>query len=260
MILLRQKCYSGKFWAGTKGAIKSGSKGALWGAVLMPGKLIALKKGNYKVAGGLAAGGALIGAGIGAKSGWNEGVRKYKYDNDPKYRAKVDKENEKIARNNIQSALGEDKVYISEMNYQGWVKLSKEIPVPEEFMNYLKFYNTYWSKKVDFWYSNMDPEVYKDESRVPEFKYVFPIPIDPRLAKEWYEDDYLCLATDNNAGDDGWVCYDTKEKLYGWDVPDSDNSLKELLLDHTNSIQKYLVYSPAQKKLVEEFKNKIKSL
>ena len=267
MIILRQKLYSnksGRFWAGTKGALKGAGKGALIGVALMPGKLRALKKEKYKLAGGLAIAGATIGAGIGGRSGWKKGVNDYKYNNDPEYRKKFDEDIKKVAEENIKQAYEQDKLFISEMNYQGWVRISKEIPVPEEFMKYLKFYTSYWAKKVDLWYSNMDPKVYNDI--IPEFKYSFPIPFNPETAKEWYknelayEDSWLCLATSNDAGDDGWVCYNAEWKRYGWDIPDDTDSLKELLLKHLDRIQKYLIYSEPQRKLTEEFKNKIKAL
>lgn len=263
MILLRQKLYndrSGRFWAGTKGALKGAGKGALWGAVLAPGKIIAARHDKWKLAAGITGAGALIGAGIGAKSGWKSGINDYKYNNDPEYRAKIDKGNKERALKALEYAKSTDELYISEMNYQGWINLSKEMPVPEEFMKYLKFYNSYWAKKVDFWYSNMNPEVYKDEFIIPEFKEIFPTPVDPNLAKEWYEDSWLCLATSNDAGDDGWVCYSSEWKRYGWDRPDQYDSLKELLLKHLERKQEYKIYSPAQKKLIEEFKNKIKTL
>ena len=270
MIILRQKLYSdksGRFWAGTKGALKGAGKGALIGVALMPGKLRALKKEKYKLAGGLAIAGATIGAGIGGRSGWKKGVNDYKYNNDLEYRAKIDKENRERTLKALENAKDTDKLFISEMNYQGWINLSKKLPVPEEFMKYLKFYNSYWAKKVDLWYSSMVSDL--NNYMIPEFKNLFPIPVDPQDSEEWYEDGldmeekYLCLATINDAGDDGWLYYDIETRKYGWDTPIGGyDSLKKLMLEHLDSEEK--IYkgklSDAQSKMVEEFKNKIKAL
>ncbi len=269
MIILRQRLYSdksGRFWAGTKGALKGARKGALWGAALAPGKIIAAGHNKWKLAAGITGAGALVGAGIGAKSGWKSGINDYKYNNDPEYKAKVDKENRERTLKALEHAKGTDKLFISEMNYQGWINLSKKLPVPEEFMKYLKFYSTQWAKKVDLWYSSMVSDL--NNYMIPEFKNLFPIPVDPRDSEEWYEDGldieekYLCLATINDAGDDGWLYYDVETEEYGWDSPGGYSSLKKLMLEHLDSEEK--IYkgrlSDIQKKLIEEFKNKIKAL
>jgi len=259
MIILRQKLYSdksGRFWAGTKGALKGAGKGALWGAALAPGNIIAAKHNKWKLAAGITGAGALVGAGIGAKSGWKKGVNEYKYNNDPEYRKKVQKEKEERRQKALEYVHGTDEVWIYEFNVQSWINLKKTINVPDEFIKYIKFYKNIWSKNLETWYDNMNPEI----DLIPEFKNLFPIPIKSEDAKDWYEDNWLCLATVNDAGDDGWLCYDTETKEYGWDIANRYMSLKEALLANINSCSNYYKFSDTQKKLIEEFKNKINSV
>ena len=70
----------------------------------------------------------------------------------------------------------------------------------------------------------------------------------------------LCLATFNNAGDDGWLVYNPKDKKYGVDLPNTNLSLKEILLKNVKHKEEYYDLSPQQKRIVNEFKTKIKSL
>lgn len=264
MIVLRNKEFSkfGRFMAGTKGAVKKGAKGALWGSVLVPGNGLALICNKPKLALGITAAGAAIGAGIGGKLGWKEGINQYRYDNDPEYRKEVDKEREEQQQKMILNLRKEDEFIVASFRYQSWKKLNDKIKViPTEFLNYVKFYDTIWHKKVNPWYDAMDPKL--DLWDIPQFKEVFPVPIESELTEEWYKNDdldFLCLATVNSAGDDGYLCYDPESKEYGWDMPGNSKSLKEILLNNVKRYEQDDCFTPAQKKLVSEFKNKIKTL
>ncbi len=263
MIVLRQREYgtAGKVWAGTKGAVKTGLKGAAWGAVLVPGNGLAYLAGKKKLAAGITGVGALVGGGIGAKLGWDNAVDKYKYEHDPKYREKVDKEEKERVGKAIEQFMNEDLYFANEFDYISWKNLSKEIPVPEEFLKYVKFYET-WSRKIEQWYSSIDQSKLKGCHEILEFKEIFPIPIDAELSKRWYDYDDegdLCLATVNSAGDDGWLYYSTESKEYGWDLPGGYRSLRHILtkqLDYSNGFP----LSSIQVRLIGEFKTKVNSL
>ena len=263
MIILRQKTYS-KFTSSLGGAIKGAGKGALWGAVLAPGKIIAAKHDKWGLAAGIAGTGALIGAGIGAKSGWNSGKSKWEYDHDPKVRERIDKEKSERIKEAVENSRGFDETLAKNLNYSSWQALAKKIPVPAEFLKYVKFYKDIWSKKISLWYSSMDLEKIDDAYEVPEFKQYFPIPIDPKTVEDWWnmEDDdellCLCLATYNEAGDDGWLCYSPNTEKYGIDSPDYSESLKKILTVDPKKL--YNTLSDKQAEMIREFNNKINTL
>ena len=263
MIILRQKIYS-KFTSSLGGAIKGAGKGALWGAVLAPGKIIAAKHDKWKLAAGIAGAGALIGAGIGAKSGWNSGKSKWEYDHDPKVKERVDKEKSERIKEAVENNRGFDEMLAKNLNYSSWQALAKKIPVPAEFLKYVKFYKDIWSKKISLWYSSMDLEKIDDAYEVPEFKAYFPIPIDPKTTEDWWnmEDDdefrTLCLATYNEAGDDGWLCYSPDTEKYGIDSPDYFESLKKTLIIGPKKLDNTI--SDKQLSMIREFNNKINTV
>lgn len=265
MVILRQKEF-GKVWEGTKQAVKTGAKGAMIGATLMPGKLIALKKHKPKVALGLAGAGAIIGGAIGAKIGYSKGVDKYKYENDPKYRQKIDNEKRERIKADIKNSLKNDLGWSSEFDYNSWVKFNKELrnKLPDSLMNYIKFFKNTWEKNIKKWYDSIDPEeLFSNEDFVIEFKSVFPIPISSSIAKDWLVEDELgevrqiTLATINSAGDDGWLVYDLDTETYGWDLPGDTKSLKKLLLENCESMEDEESLNSVQIQLIKEFKNKI---
>lgn len=252
----------GRLGSGLKKAMKYGAKGALYGGVLAPGNVLAFTTGHKKLAAGLTGAGALIGAGIGSKLGWDEGVSSYdhqeKMKNDPGYKEKYEKERRDTILKNIKQSEAEDLGYLSYFDYNSWSKIKE---APKDFLKYVKFYKNIWSKKIKPWYSSMDIESL-DEYFIPEFKEFFPIPNDSKISEDWLKEDqeYLCLATFNDAGDDGWLCYNPIDKRYGVDLPDTNLSLKEILLDNLKHKESYYHLSPQQKRLVNEFKTKILSL
>lgn len=267
MIILRQKEF-GKVWEGTKQAVKTGAKGAMIGATLMPGKLIALKKHKPKVALGLAGAGAIIGGAIGARIGYSKGVDKYRYKNDPKYRQKIDEERRRKIKADIKDSLEDDLGWSSEFDYNSWVKFNKELgnKLPDSLMNYIKFFKNTWEKNIRKWYDSIDSEeLFSNGDFVIEFKRIFPIPVSSSIAKGWFEDELdevkqITLATINSAGDDGWLVYDLNTETYGWDLPGDTKSLKKLLLENCELIEDEESLNSVQIQLIKEFKNKINSI
>ena len=263
MIILRQKIYS-KFTSSLGGAVKGAGQGALIGAAVMPGWKLAALTRKYKLAAGIAGTGALIGAGIGAKSGWNSGKSKWEYDHDPKVRERINKEKSKRIKEAIENNREFDEALAENLNYSSWQALAKKIPVPAEFLKYVKFYKDVWSKKISLWYSSMDLKKIDDAYEVPEFKQYFPIPIDPKTVEDWWnmEDDIVlrtvCLATYNEAGDDGWLCYSPDTEKYGIDSPDYSESLNKTLTVDPKKL--YNALSDKQLGMVREFNNKINTL
>ena len=81
-----------------------------------------------------------------------------------------------------------------------------------------------------------------------------------KIVKEWYETDKkyhsITFLTYNDAGDDGYVCYDLDTKLYGIDLPNETNSLKDLLVKNIDRIMKYESNSLSQEniKMIQDFK------
>lgn len=248
----------GRFGAGLKGAAKTGIKGALYGGVLAPGNGLALVTGHGKIAAGLTGVGALVGAGIGSKFGWEEGVSSYDYNNDPEYRKNRDKEERELIMKQIKESEEEDLIFSKSFKYSSWVKVKE---APKEFLDYVKFYENIWSKKIKTWYKSMDLKGLEPYP-IPEFKEFFPIPYNSETSEKWLKEDqeYLCLATFNSAGDDGWLCYNPIDKRYGVDLPDETESIKEVLLRNLKHRDSYYHLSPQQKRLVSEFKTKILSL
>ncbi len=271
MIILRQSQFSrsGEIWAGTKGALRKGGKGALIGAVLMPGKISAISKDKYKLALGLAGAGAVIGGTLGAVSGYKKGVDKYKYKNDPEYRAKVDKEKQEEFEKTLKLFKEKDSKWISEFDYSSWLNLSKTLDIPQDFLKYVKFYKNTWAKKLDLWYASMDKKRIDEAWRIPKFIDCFPTPISAKLCEKWfgYEDlgelADLCLATVSDSGDDNFLVYNPEYKVYGFDVTDGkgEKSLKKTIYDFLKYLeQDWDELSKTQRQLIKEFKSGISFL
>lgn len=272
MIILRQSQFSksGEIWAGTKEALKKGGKWGFYGAVLMPGKIPAINKDKYKLALGLAGAGAVIGGTLGAVSGYKKGVDKYKYVHDPEYRAKVDKERQEEFEKTLKLFKEKDSKSISEFDYSSWLKLSKTLDIPQDFLKYVKFYENTWAKKLDPWYASTDKKRIDEVRRIPRFIDYFPTPISAKLCEEWfgYEvrdelSDYY-LATVSDSGDDNYLVYNPEYKVYDFDVTDGkgEKSLKKTIYDFL----KYLEHdednklSKTQRQIIKEFKSGISFL
>lgn len=134
-------------------------------------------------------------------------------------------------------------IFSEEFSYQEWKKLN----LPKEILDYIKFYDTTWKKKIPNWYSSM-PET-GTSWEVIEFKEIFPMPIDTKTAKEWLDDSQdLFFLTVNDAGDDGW---DTTD--YGYET-----SFKKFIYNNVDRFLKENVLTETQIKLAQEFKRNIK--
>lgn len=258
---LKKFSTAGREWAGFKGGMKGALKGAKWGAILAPGNLIAAGLGHPKTALGITAAGSLVGGGIGFKLGRDSGISEYKYKNDPEYKKKVDKEREEECKKNIKYSLEQDLIMANEFSYKEWAKLAEELKktgriIPKELLNYIKFYETTWKRNIKLWYDNVETI---DQFEVVEFKEIFPLPISSKVAKEWLKDDDsedLYILTINDAGDDGWGCYNFKTKGYGWDGASYgkiDTSLKKFISNHTKRFRNDYPLSKTQKELTEKF-------
>jgi hypothetical protein len=264
MIILRQKTYSSRFWAGTKGAAKGAGKGAMYGAVLAPGKIIAHKKGKDKLALGIAGAGAVIGGIIGGKLGYKEGVHNYDLENNPEI---MKKERAKLKR-----FLDEEKNIIKadvkDFDINSWKTLKKKIDIPEIFLKYVSFYKNIWSKKIDNWYNSIQDGDFKSindySSNGIEFKRVFPVPISAKDSEYFYNIDgdgeHLTLCTINEAGDDGWLTLNLETSEYGWDYSEYEKSLGKLFLERLRLVEKGYDLNQEQKKLVQEFRTKVINL
>lgn len=258
---LKKFSSAGREWAGFKGGMKGALKGAKWGAILAPGNLIAAGLGHPKTALGITAAGSVIGGGIGFKLGRDSGISEYKYKNDPEYKEKIDKEREEECKKKIKYSLEQDLMMANEFSYKEWGKLAEELKktgkiIPKELLDYIKFYETTWKKNIKLWYDNVET---KDQFEVVEFKEIFPLPISSKTAKEWLQDDDtedLYILTVNDAGDDGWGCYNFKTKGYGWDGASYgklDTSLKKFISNHTKRLKNDYPLSKTQKELTEKF-------
>lgn len=258
---LKKFSAAGREWAGFKGGMKGALKGAKWGAILAPGNLIAAGLGHKKTALGITAAGSIIGGGIGFKLGRDSGISEYKYKNDPEYKKKVDKEKEEGCKKKIKYSLEQDLMMANEFSYKEWAKLAEELKktgkiIPKELLDYIKFYETTWKKNIKLWYDNVET---KDKFEVVEFKEIFPLPISSKTAKEWiqYDDsEDLYIFTVNDAGDDGWVCYNFETKGYGWDGASYgkiNTSLKKFISDNIKQLRNDYPLSKTQKELTEKF-------
>lgn len=267
MIVLRQKAYSSRFWMGTREALKGAGKGAVYGAVLAPGKIIAHKKGKNKLALGIAGTGAVIGGVIGGRLGYKKGVYNYDLENNPEV---MKKEREKL-KEFLDSEKSIIKADVKDFDINSWRMLKKKIDVPEIFLKYVSFYKNTWSKKIDLWYNSIQDGDFKSPddyfSNGVDFKKVFPVPISAKDSEYFHNIDekesgerYLVLCTVNEAGDDGWLTLNLETGKYGWDYDDYEKSLSKLLLKHLEDLEKWGSFNQEQKKLVQEFKTKIINL
>ena len=202
-----------------------------------------------------------MGGGIGFKLGRDSGISEYKYKNDPEYKEKIDKERVEECKKKIKHSLDQDLMMADEFSYKEWSKLAEELKktgkiIPKEFLDYIKFYETIWKKNIKLWYDNVETT---DRFEVVEFKDIFPLPISSKVAKEWlqYDDsEDLYILTVNDAGDDGWGCYNFKTKGYGWDgasYGEIDTSFKKFISDHTKWLRNDYPLSKTQKELTEKF-------
>jgi hypothetical protein len=253
-IYFSQRNY-GKIWEGIKGGTRGAMIGAEMGAILAPGNLTAAAFGKKKLALGLTGAGAAVGAYLGGKHGYKNAVNSWKYKNDPEYAKKVDKENKETFDKNRKISKEISYNLASDFKLNDWIKFSAKYNLPNEILKYIKFYNSWWENNIDDWYDNL---ICSNSIFCPEFHGYFPSPIDAKMSDEWMDDSYgeVALLTFNEAGDDGWACYNLDTKLYGIDIANDTKSLKDLLIKNLDRNMKYDInsLSPKNIKIIQDFK------
>ena len=107
---------------------------------------------------------------------------------------------------------------------------------------------------------------------IPQFKEYFPVPIEAEYCEDWFNSESdmledradLYLATINDAGDDGFLAYNPKNKVYGWDITDGEGekSLKTILLNRIKSEVEFNKekLTKTQEQIIREFKTSISFL
>ena len=235
--------------------MKGALTGAKWGAILAPGNLTAAAFGKKKLALGLTGAGAAVGAYIGGKNGYKNAVNSWKYENDPEYAKKVDRENKKLYNENLKVAKHISYGLASDFNTSSWTKFSTKYDLPKEILKYIKFYDSWWSKNIDDWYNNL---IFSRDIFCPEFHEYFPVPIRADLIDNWMDinNNEIYFLNLNTAGDDGYICYDLNKKLYGIDLPNDTKSLKDLLNKNLDCNMKHDMnsLSPDNIRIIQDFK------
>ena len=135
-----------RFNAGIKGAVNGAKNGAMIGSILAPGNLISYVTGHKKLAAGLTIGGALLGAGIGSKLGWQANVNKYDYDHetDPVKLKEREDQNKKRISDQIDTIKRDDSYFYKRSTssiIQDYKKLENKynIRFPQDWYKYCKF-------------------------------------------------------------------------------------------------------------------------
>lgn len=160
-----------------------------------------------------------------------------------------------------------DKDLIKDFNYQKWVSLSKKIVVPREVLNYIKFYDTVWSKKLDAWYKDFNitrENITKTGPVIPSFINIFLSPVNDKVVEQVYSKLNIlpiCLI-DNNI----FISYNPAKQEYSIypNIPSFEefttDSLGETLTRYVDKwwLKPYKkLLSPSQIKLIGEFKQSL---
>lgn len=280
IIKLKRFSKIGRTWSGIKGSIKPALNGALIGGALAPGNLIALGFGHKKVAAGITGAGALLGASIGGKMGWNSGVREY--DINQKLKTAEGKQEllleackdlKESATTSMEGAKQNiDDFKISENYiklYKNWFS-KRDLTLPKEITSFIlgcskffnkgniaSFYNDYISNPEKF-ITEKDISNHKLYYLFPEFFNVFPYPLKPDYLSYCEDDlgkDWKILIGEMDSPDDG-IYYNVKENNYCTVDRGFGKSLKEILEDHLKfyETQWDIDYTPAQKRVFENYR------
>ena len=225
----------GKTKAGLKGFGKGAKYGAIAGAVLVPGNVTALLLGKPKTSAVLTGIGAGIGAGIGGFYNAGKAIDSYKYDNDPEYKAKIDKENSdrllKIIESRTKTRLSLNSTQI--INSLKDFEEEHSVEFNPDLFSYIKFYEKFLIKNYKKWY-----ESYKDligtsiSITIEEFTRIFP---NPDFGKdfEYKVDEFLESYTIGfdapyfNVASDNISYRDSSSFYYHFDSEKYNNSLDE---------------------------------
>ena len=281
MIILRNREFS-RFTSGLKQAGKSAWTGAKIGAVLAPGNLIALGFGKKKLALGLTAGGALVGAGIGASIGYKDGAREYEFKEKmktPEGRLEVLNGQIDLLKGDADECRKKALEYIKKRNFRSfkpkYVQYYKKLgfEVPKEVLDYVDFYSRFATpSNINLFYKDLidNPSKYVEDDggdsiqspNVPDFLDLFPAPVDPEdidSLSDFVSDYEICITVSEAA--DSYIYWDPKGNYYfpAGRQPSSD-SLGDIVKLHTNFYLKYSdeYLNKDQKSLVMKFRNGLK--
>ena len=283
IIKLKRFSKIGRTWSGIKGSIKPALNGALIGGALAPGNLLTLVLGHKKVAAGLTGAGALLGASLGGKMGWDNGVRKYDIDQKLKTaegRQELLSETRKDLKESAVTSMNAAKQNIDDFKIsENYIKLYKnwfakrDLILPKEITSFIlgcsKFFN---KRNIASFYNDYisNPEKFITEKDIldhrlyylfPKFFNVFPYPLKPDYLSDCEDDlggDWKIQIGDMYDSDDG-IFYNVKENNYC--TVDTvyrgfGKSLKEILEDHLKFYETNwdVDYTPAQKRVFENYR------
>ena len=275
MIILRQKNCSttGRVWAGTKGAIKGAASGAKWGAVLIPGNMLATLFGKYKLAAKITLVGATIGAGVGGYLGYNKGVDDYKL----KEKLKTPKGREEIRNAEIQRIKSDaEKALIKaeaagNYNPKDWITRYKKwfdkegVIIPESVYKYITLYHDFVRTSAKSFYQDLinNPQNYIDDNNlesqyfVLEFTDLFFAPADPSYLNAF--DDSLCSIVQISISDnpDVCICYNYEENQFEYADGKKFKTLSDAALDWVTYFEKNGDLSNKQLDIIKKFKSSV---
>ena len=271
------RLFSERSKAGWKGAWKGFKKGALYGlgAAGVAGVPALISKNTRPEGVGLLSTGAIVGGIYGAKLGYEKATKSW--------------EKEQLTKQLIEQIRKEQqpevqcqntKKLLNEINYRDWDSLSKTVSVPQMVLNYVKFYETVWSKKGDSWYKGVKVDqanpviydVFKKSYYISgdgnwKFTDLFPPPLSIKevklgLSKSRKKELPICVLQDDRS----FIKYDLNEKEY-FICPVMDDyttkSLGELLCEYIDSWffsgnSTSIKCTPNQLRLIQEYKQYLK--
>ena len=272
MIILRQKNCStaGKIWAGTKGAARGAVLGAELGAILVPGNMLALLLGKYKLAAKITLVGAAGGAAIGGYMGYNNGVNEYKLDEKlktPEGREEVKNEEIKRVKSDAEKALARAEV-AGRYNPKDWIVRYKQwfdkegVKLPDSVYKWITLYHDFAKTSVRPFYQDIidHPENYVDEKNLKSQYYVFDFtdlffaPADPSYLNSF--DDSLCSIVQITMSEnpDIAICYNYGEGCFEYVDNTKFKTLKDASLDWVTYFEKNRDFSKKQLDIIKKFK------
>lgn len=222
---LQRRLYFDKnrFTTGLKGALKGGYRGAAIGSFLAPGNLLALATGHKKIAAGITAGGALLGAGIGGKIGWDSNVSRYDYEHetDP-VKLKEREEKRKRYLSNLIDAIKQDDNYFCNRSISSilddYKKLENKynIEFPQDWYKYCKFIVNFYKKNYKLWY-DAESNTYKSKKDPYLDNWFSKIFLFPNTdEEEYYQEENMMRIGGNIAFDHTWLYWDFNKKIYSF--------------------------------------------
>ena len=271
MIILRQKNCSiaGRFWAGTKEAIKGAASGAKWGAILVPGNMLAALAGKYKLAAKITLAGAAVGAGVGGYLGYNKGVDDYKLNE----KLKTPEGREGIKNAEIQRIKKEAEEALaieSVVNYnpKDWITRYKRwfdkegVTLPDSIYKWMTLYKDFAKTSIKPFYQDLinNPQNYVDENDlksqyiVLDFTDVFPAPADPSFLDSF--DDSLTSTVQFTVSENPDICIGYNYEGMNFEYADGTKfkTFKDALLDWITYFEKNEFISRKQLDVVRKFK------